>query len=78
MKNVRNRSKFYEKWPFFADGDRDDGAENTIFDQNTKNVVLTLKVAYMPILEVVFRPFSVSAIKQPAELKRDNGNMCPK
>ena len=30
---------------FFADGDRDDGEENTIFDQNTKNVVLTLKVA---------------------------------
>ena len=33
------------KWSFFADGDRDDGEENTIFDQNTKNVVLTLKVA---------------------------------
>ena len=45
MKNVKNRSKFHEKWPFFADGDRDDGEENTIFDQNTKNVVLTLKVA---------------------------------
>ena len=34
-----------KKWPFFADGDRDDGEENTIFDQSTKNVVLTLKVA---------------------------------
>ena len=44
-----------KKWPSFADGDRDDGEENTIFDQNTKNVVLTLKVALMPILEVVFR-----------------------
>ena len=27
------------------DRDRDDGVENKMFDQNTKNIVLTLKVA---------------------------------
>ena len=27
------------------DRDRDDGEENKMFDQNTKNIVLTLKVA---------------------------------
>ena len=29
-----------------------------IFDQNTKNNVLTLNVASMPILEIVWRPSS--------------------
>ena len=40
------------------DVDCDDGEESRRFEQNTNNIVLTLKVASMPILEIVFRPSS--------------------
>ena len=39
------------------DGYGDDSDQNTS-DQNTKNNVLTLNVASMPILEIVWRPSS--------------------
>ena len=49
-----------------------------IFDQNTKNNVLTLKVASIPILEIVWRPSSALLVSHWTThgLEKDIENMC--